>query len=129
MAANGGMVAQLPVVGVVQNPLVDYAVPRQADDEAYLGYYKSFLSNGVEVELAAEHHAGMMRHIFPADTQEKNVLVDVSHFLPSFRGMGFEQHYVGGGIEILKNGRYQGYGIYNGGWNYGLSNVLHEMSI
>lgn len=123
-----GVVSQLPIVGVVQNPLVDYAVPRERDDEAYLGYYKSFLGNGVEVELAAEHHVGMIRHTFPEGREEKNVLVDVSHFLPSFRGLGFEQHYVGGGIRIGEDGRYRGHGIYNGGWNYGGFGVHHEMS-
>ena len=114
-----GVVSQLPVVGDVVNPLLDYAVPRAAGDEAKLGYYKAQLANGVVVELAAEHHVGMMRHTFAGGPQVKNVLVDVSHFLPSFRGLGFEQHYVGGSIRLYPDGKYKGYGTYNGGWNYG----------
>jgi len=114
-----GVVSQLPVVGNVHNPLLDYSLSRAAPDEATLGYYKASLSNGVTVELTAATHSGMMRHTFPLDPKAKNVLVDVSHYLPSFRGLGFEQHYGGGSINVLPGGKYTGYGIYSGGWNYG----------
>lgn len=144
-APKYGVVAQLPVVGNVSNPLLNHAVARSAVDEAGLGWYRAHLANGVVVELSASRHAGIIRHSFPVSAsgssrnssnshtataagsemaQPKNVLVDVSHFLPSSRGLGIEQHYVEGAIAIDGDGgdgvgRYTGYGTYNGGWNYG----------
>lgn len=72
------------------------------------------------VELAASTHAGIIRHSFPRNAEMKHVLVDVSHFLPSTRGLGIEQHYVEGSIKVHGDGHYTGYGVYNGGWNYGM---------
>lgn len=72
------------------------------------------------MELTTSHHSGVMRHSFPSDEQKKHVLVDVSDFLPSSRGIGIEQRYVEGGIELHDDGRYTGYGVYNGGWNHGM---------
>ncbi|KAA8908138.1 glycosyl hydrolase family 92-domain-containing protein [Sphaerosporella brunnea] len=118
-APKYGVVSQLPVVGDISNPLLDYSLPRAEADEAQLGYYKAMLSNHVTVELAANRHAGVVRHTFPADDKEKNVLVDVSHFLPSTRRLGIEQHYVEGGIKLNNDATYSGYGVYNGGWNDG----------
>jgi putative alpha-1,2-mannosidase len=105
------VVAQLPVIGEISNPLLDFSLPRAEADEAELGWYKATLSNKVTVELAASRHSGVIRHTFPADASEKHILVDVSHFLPSSRGLGIEQNYVEGGIKLHKDGRYTGYGV------------------
>ncbi|KAF1990397.1 glycoside hydrolase family 92 protein [Aulographum hederae CBS 113979] len=114
-APKYGVVSQLPVVGNISNPLVDLSVPRASADEAEVGYYKSFLANGVTVQLAATEHAALYSYEFPP-SQKANVLVDVSHVLPSFRGLGWGQGYAGG--ELKWDGeKYQGHGIHNNGWN------------
>jgi putative alpha-1,2-mannosidase len=111
-APKYGVVSQLPVIGEISNPLLDFSLPRGADDdEAELGWYKATLSNDVTVELAASRHSGVIRHTFPADATEKHILVDVSHFLPSTRGLGIEQHYVEGGMKLHSDGHYTGYGV------------------
>lgn len=114
-----GVASQLPAIGTISNPLLDLTVTRASADQASLGNYKVKLSSGVTVDLAASTHAAVIQHTFPDSTKTTNVVVDVSHYLPDFRGLGFQQSYVGGGIEIGKDGSYTGYGVYNGGWNYG----------
>ena len=119
-APKYGVVSQLPVLGNITNPLLDYQTPRAAGDQGTVGYYKTALNNGITVELTASQHAGIMRHTFVDASKGANVLVDVSHFLPSFRGLGIEQHYLGGSIALDgATGRYTGSGRYNGGWNRG----------
>lgn len=118
-APKYGVVSQLPVVGKIENPLADHSVSRASVDQTVVGLWESRLANGVIVQLTASQHSGMIRHVFTDVTDEVHVLVDVSHFLPSFRGMGIEQHYVEGSIEVDGNGQYKGYGVYNGGWNLG----------
>lgn len=118
-APKYGVVSQFPIVGALVNPLADQSAARASVDQASVGIYKSSLVNNITVELTASQHAGMMRHTFSNLRDEVHVLVDVSHFLPSFRGQGIEQHYVEGAIEVEANGTYKGYGVYNGGWNLG----------
>lgn len=120
-APKYGVVSQLPLTGAVENPLVDNAPLRVGDDEAEVGRYKTTLANGVVTELTAAAHAGMMRHRFAGADGGVHVLVDVSHFLPSFRGQGIEQKYVEGEIEVDAKGKYTGFGVYKGGWNLGIS--------
>lgn len=119
-APKYGVVSQLPLVGALENPLLDLSVARSKVDQASLGIYRSSLANGVTVELTASQHAGVIRHIYSNVTEEVHVLVDVSHFLPSYRGQGIEQHYVEGSIEVDTNGTYKGFGVYDGGWNLGM---------
>ncbi|GAB7353635.1 hypothetical protein MBLNU459_g4048t1 [Dothideomycetes sp. NU459] len=114
-APKYGVVNQMPVVGNVSNPLLDLGRNRSAPDQAEVGYYKSTLDSGVTIEVAASDHAGIYQYTFP--TSKSNVVVDVSHVLPSFRGLGWGQGYAGGSFNILPNGSYVGYGIYNNGWN------------
>lgn len=122
-APKYGVVSQLPVVGNVSNPLSDYSVERSVADQASVGYYKSELANGVSVQLAATAHAGLLSYHFPAASgnasTSNNVLVDVSHVLPSFRGQGLGQNYEFGNISIANDGHYEGSGVYNNGWNRG----------
>lgn len=42
-----------------------------------MGYYKTRLASGVEVELSASRHAGIMEYSFPEG--DKHILVDLSH--------------------------------------------------
>ncbi|KAF1842377.1 glycoside hydrolase family 92 protein [Cucurbitaria berberidis CBS 394.84] len=115
-APKYGVVSQIPVLGEVPNPLVDLSQPRELPDEASVGYYKSTLANGVTVQLAATEHAGLYSYSFPSNGTA-SIVVDASHVLPSFRGLGWEQHYSGGSFSIFPDGHYEGSGTYNNGWN------------
>lgn len=114
-APKYGVVSQMPATGTVDNPLLDLGQNRSVNDTATVGYYKSSLANGVTVELAATEHAGLYQYSFPPGNSS-SVVVDVSHVLPSFRGLGWGQGYAGGHFSVSGNG-YKGYGIYNNGWN------------
>jgi putative alpha-1,2-mannosidase len=115
-APKYGVVSQMPVVGNVSSPLANLSQPRASPDQGGVGYYKSSLANGVTVELSATEHAGLYSYSFP-NGSTSSIVVDVSHVLPSFRGLGWEQHYSGGNFSILQDGHYEGSSIYNNGWN------------
>ncbi len=116
-APKYGVVSQMPVVGSVHNPLADHTDSRAADDEARVGYYKASLGSGITVELAATARAGIYNYTFSPSSGTSSIIVDVSHALPSYRGMGLGQHYLGGNIAIIssQNGaiRYEGAGSYD----------------
>jgi len=116
-APKYGTVAQLPLVGNIDNPLSHITVARDGTDQASVGYYKANTGDGVEVELSASSRAGIYRYSFPSDSLKNNILVDVSHVLPSFRGQGLGQNYKGGNLTILEDGHYEGLGTYDNGWN------------
>jgi putative alpha-1,2-mannosidase len=111
-----GVISQMPVLGNVSNPLNDLSQGRAATDQGQIGYYKSSLMNGIVVELAASEHAGLYQYTFP-DNSTPSIVVDVSHVLPSFRGLGWEQHYSSGNFSFFSDGHYEGSGTYNNGWN------------
>lgn len=116
-APKYGVVSQLPVLGPILNPLEDHSISRgPVADQAQVGLYELSLSSGVTVKLAATSHAALFQYNFPTSS-EPNVLVDVSHVLPSFRGLGLGQNYVKGTIAIRSDGSYIGSGTYNNGWN------------
>ena len=117
-APKYGVVSQMPVAGHVANPLVDLSMPRGPADSAKVGYYKATLQSGVVTELAATEHAGILQHTFPLSNLS-SVVIDVSHVLPSFRGLGLGQNYTGGNITVTEDGHYEGSGTYNNGWNLG----------
>lgn len=114
-APKYGVVSQMPVAGEVGNPLGDLSATRSSADESSVGYYKSSLAGGITVQLAATEHAGMYKYTFPQG--RSSVVVDVSHVLPSFRGLGWGQEYVEGSFDIKDDGSYEGRGVYNNGWN------------
>jgi putative alpha-1,2-mannosidase len=116
-APKYGTVAQLPLVGNITNPLSSITIGRARADQASVGYYNAQTSDNVVVELAATSRAGMYQYTFPASSTGNNILIDVSHVLPSFRGQGLGQGYAGGQFTILPDGHYEAYGIYNNGWN------------
>ena len=116
-APKYGTVAQLPLIGNISNPLSNITVGRAVADQGSVGYYKAQTSQNVIVELAATSHAGMYQYTFPAGSTGNNILIDVSHVLPSFRGQGLGQGYGGGEFTLLPDGHYEAYGIYNNGWN------------
>ncbi|KAI4869380.1 glycoside hydrolase family 92 protein [Hypoxylon rubiginosum] len=119
-APKYGVVAQMPVAGTIDNPLTDQSVNRSQADESRLGYYKSCLFNGITVEMGATSKAGMFKYQFPDDAGDSNIIVDVSHVLPSFRGQGLGQNYLGGNISVTTTDagiQYQGSGSYDNGWN------------
>lgn len=116
-APKYGVVSQMPVLGNITNPLADHNDTRASADIAEVGYYQSFLGSGIHVELAGTERAGFYQYTFPATNATKNVIVDVSHVLSSYRGLGLQQSYLGGDIEVVNWGssdsHYQGYGSYN----------------
>lgn len=121
-APKYGVVSQLPLVGDVTQPLSNLTVGRQMADGGSVGYYKAVTSEDVVVELTATSRAGMYQYTFPTHSaggsdEKGNVLVDVSHVLPSYRGQGLSQGYAGGKISVAEDGHYEGFGIYNNGWN------------
>ncbi|CRG89759.1 putative glycosidase Rv0584 [Talaromyces islandicus] len=116
-APKYGTVSQLPLVGEVPQPLSNITVGRTGADEGSVGYYKAVTSESVTVELSAANRAGIYRYTFPTNSSANNILVDVSHVLPSFRGQGLGQGYAGGDITVFADGHYEGHGVYNNGWN------------
>lgn len=116
-APKYGTVSQLSLVGTVSDPLSNITVGRVGVDEATVGYYRAQTNQGVTVELAATTRAGMYQYTFPVNSTENHVLIDVSHVLPSSRGQGLGQGYAGGEFSFARDGHYEGYGIYNNGWN------------
>jgi predicted alpha-1,2-mannosidase len=115
-APKYGVVSQMPVLGDIDNPLKDLNDTRVGTDVTSVGYYKASLGSGITVELGATARAGLYQYTIPAG-KKANIVVDVSHVLPSYRGQGLSQNYLGGNITILKDGHYEGSGSYNNGWN------------
>ncbi|KAL2000072.1 hypothetical protein VTN02DRAFT_3585 [Thermoascus thermophilus] len=115
-APKYGTVSQLPLLGNISNPLSGLTVGRAAPDQGSVGYYKAQTTDGVVVELSASSRAGIYQYTFPQGGRG-NVLIDVSHVLPSFRGQGLGQGYKGGNFTIFPDGHYEGYGVYDNGWN------------
>ena len=123
-APKYGVVSQQPIVGNITNPLVDLSIPRAAADQASVGFYELSLASGVVVQLAATNHAAMYQYQYPS--KYSNIVVDVSHVLPSFRGLGLSQSYSGGNITVLSDGHYEGSGTYNNGWNLGMEVCVYN---
>lgn len=117
-APKYGVVSQMPVLGAVQNPLSDAINDtRAAPDVTEIGYYKASLGSGTVLEMAATNKAGMFQYTFPTNGLARNVLVDVSHVLSSYRGQGLEQHFLGGSINV-HNDTKAGYYYYTGNGTY-----------
>jgi predicted alpha-1,2-mannosidase len=114
-APKYGVVSQMPVLGNITNPLANLNDTRASPDITSVGYYKAFLGSGITVELGATSRAGFYQYTFPAGNQS-NVVVDISHVLPSYRGQGLSQHYLGGNITT-SSVHYEGYADYDNGWN------------
>lgn len=88
-APKYGVVSQMPVVGSAPNPLLDLGRNRSASDQSEVGYYKSSLDSGTAIEVAATEHAGLYSYTFASG--QNSIVVDVSHVLSSFRGLGWGQ--------------------------------------
>jgi putative alpha-1,2-mannosidase len=114
-APKYGVVSQMPVLGNINNPLNDLNDTRAVPDITSVGYYKASLGSKITVELGATSRAGFYQYTFPPGNQT-NVVVDVSHILPSYRGQGLSQNYLGGNITVSSN-HYEGHGDYDNGWN------------
>ncbi|KAK6614136.1 alpha-mannosidase family protein [Botrytis cinerea] len=116
-APKYGTVAQLPLVGTITDPLSSITVGRAVPDQGSVGYYRAQTSDNIVVELAATSHAGLYQYTFPPTSTGNNILIDVSHVVPSFRGQGLGQAYDGGSFQIFSDGHYEASGVYNNGWN------------
>ncbi|CAM1511251.1 Fc.00g087640.m01.CDS01 [Cosmosporella sp. VM-42] len=121
-APKYGVVSQMPVVGYVENPLSDTTNDTRAEnDQTEVGYYKASLGSGTVLEMSATKKAGIYQYTFPETQDDRNILVDVSHVLSSYRGQGLGQHFRGGNISVFEYGNsshyYTGSGTYDNGWN------------
>jgi predicted alpha-1,2-mannosidase len=114
-APKYGVVSQMPVLGNISNPLANLNDTQAQPDINSVGYYKASLGSKITVELSSTSRAGFYQYSFPV-RQQANVVVDASHVLPSYRGQGLSQQYLGGNITVSGN-HYEGYGDYNNGWN------------
>jgi predicted alpha-1,2-mannosidase len=116
-----GVVSQMPLatldgVNVLDN--LTYMQPRSEKDQASVGYYRSTLQNGIDVELTATHHVGFLQYAMPGN-QDSHVLVDVSHYLPSYGGGNQAQVYSNGDIDVSEDGsQYTGSGVYRGAFSH-----------
>ncbi|KAH8681160.1 glycoside hydrolase family 92 protein [Xylariales sp. PMI_506] len=120
-APKYGVVSQMPVVDAIENPLLDHNDTRAFADVTRVGYYAAYLGSGPIIEMSATERAGFYNYTFPADSVAPNVIVDVSHVLPSYRGLGWGQSYLGGNMTVITSDdgslHYEGSGSYEGGWN------------
>ncbi|KAI0015442.1 alpha-1,2-mannosidase family protein-like protein [Xylariomycetidae sp. FL0641] len=122
-APTYGLIPQMPLttlsgVNVLDN--LTYMQPREGQDEARVGYFKTKLASGVTAEMSASMHAGIMQYSYPADADGRYVLVDLSHFLPSIGKT--EQYYSNGLLERSEDGSwYSGHGVYRAGFSMGPS--------
>ncbi len=55
----------------------------KANEIATPGFYSVVLENGVKVELTATEYVGFHRYTFPADAENRCLLLDAAHVLPS----------------------------------------------
>lgn len=117
-APKYGVVSQIPIVGKrvdIDSPL---SVARLQPDDGGVGWYTSVLEEGVTVNLAATERAGMIEYNFSGENKHGNVVIDVSHVLPSHKRPQWSQHYVRGNISYdASDGHYEGSGTYDNGWN------------
>ena len=109
-------------VNVLDN--LTYMQPRNGNDTASVGYYKTNLANGVTAELTASQHSGLFKYSFPA-AGGKYILVDISHHLPTQDEQAGTQFYSNGQLDVSADGSmYSGSGTWRGGWNEGRCPLL-----
>lgn len=119
-APKYGIIPQMPLttidapVNLLDN--TTYWQTRTGNDTAEVGYFKTSLQNGVDIELSGARHSGFLQYSFPSG--QRHILVDVSHYLPSETGGNDDQVYIDGSI-LVDGSQYTGYGTYGGGWNEG----------
>jgi predicted alpha-1,2-mannosidase len=116
-----GVVSQMPLLSMDGVNVVDnltYMEPRDGNDTASVGYYRSRFANGIITELSATSHTGFLQYSFPAGS-ERHILVDVSHYLPSVGGGNQAQWYSNGDIQLSGDGSmYTGSGVYRGAFSH-----------
>lgn len=119
-APKYGIISQMPLTTLEDVNVLDnttYWQRRVGKDVAKVGYFSTKLENGVQIELSGSRHSGIIQYNFPPG--EKNILVDVSHYLPMVRSSyGNGQYYSGGDIRLARDGAmYVGWGAYGGGFS------------
>ena len=129
-APKYGVVAQMPLVGAIENPLTDRTDDtRAAPDHTEVGYYNASLGSGAVVEMAASNKAGMYRYTFPETDKDLNVLVDVSHVLSSYRGQGLGQNYLNGSISVHNEPEKPNYFYYIGSGTYDNVSKVYQVAV
>ncbi|KAK5086016.1 hypothetical protein LTR70_007634 [Exophiala xenobiotica] len=108
-----GIVHQMPLTAI-ESPInildnSTYWQNRSGNDTARVGYFSTNLANGITISLSGARHSGIIQYDYPSN--EKHVLVDVSHYLPAY-GDPDSQEFLGCEIELQDDGKqYTGYGI------------------
>ena len=118
--AKYGIIPQMPLASLDGVNVLDnrtYWQKRVGEDVVKVGYYATKLENGIGIQLAGARHSGIMDYSFP--TNEKHILVDISHYLPSETSSeGSGQFFSGGEIKLQPGGKtYTGWGSYGGGFS------------
>lgn len=127
-APKCGVVSQMPVVGKIDDPLVQNTNDTRAGpDYTEVGYYRAELDSGTTVELAATTKAGLLQYTFPKTSKPLNIWVDVSHVLSSYRGQGLGQHHLGGNITVLDEPDKLGFLYYTGSGTYYNVGILYTV--
>lgn len=142
-APQYGVVAQMPTLGDFDLG-ASIAAERSRPDQGSVGYYKTSLNNGIQIEFSSSEHAGLYQYTFPdgsgnttkkkkkglSKKEENNqtngagqphVVANVTHLLKAPNRQHWTQKFVNGSIEVGDDGKsYTGYGTYKGGW------AMHE---
>ncbi|KAH4854233.1 hypothetical protein HBI25_215970 [Parastagonospora nodorum] len=143
-----GLISQMPLSGNLASiNLADnmtYAQNRSLDlESATVGLFTTTLQNGIKIEITSGNHTGFMRYTFPrsgvplhnqstynvqptinepgtGNEKDAHVLVDLTHVLPAYSAMAYNQKYVRGELHVRASSNglpsYYGSATYSGGW-------------
>lgn len=136
-----GLVAQMPLTGALQGINLannnTYAQNRSlADESASVGHFTTTLLNGIQIDITAANHSGVVRYTFPSlssstasvngtatTNDDAHILVDLTHVLPAMNPttMSYSQQYLRGDLHVRTGAggqpSYYGSATYTGGWS------------
>ncbi|KAJ4389030.1 hypothetical protein N0V93_006492 [Gnomoniopsis smithogilvyi] len=145
-----GLVSQMPLTGTLDSINIannlTYAQNRSlASETAAVGHFSTTLLDGIQIDITASNHTGIIRYTFPSTTSAGNgsqlvdadtrsafettqsaddahILVDLTHVLPAQNPstMSYSQQYLRGNLQIRKGSSgqasYSGSATYTGAW-------------
>lgn len=105
-----------------------------ADESASIGHFTTALLNGIQIDITAANHSGVVRYTFPSTAttsgngtattgnDDAHILVDLTHVLPAMNPttMSYSQQYLRGDLHVRTGTgdqpSYYGSATYTGGW-------------
>lgn len=145
-----GVISQMPLTGTLESINIadntTYAQNRSLGSEtAAVGHFSTTLLDGIQIEITASIHSGIIRYTFPSTASAGNgsqtrglgvesafettqslsdahILVDLTHVLPAQNPgtMSYSQQYLRGNLQIRTGtsgqASYFGSAAYTGGW-------------